>query len=66
LYDQAIARDPSLSAAWSGRAGNVWVEFILDYKADRTQLLTEMDRDSAGLSCAEYGRKFDLPALHDR
>jgi adenylate cyclase len=47
LYDLAIARDPSLSAAWSGRAGVVWVQFILDYKADRARLLAEMDRDSA-------------------
>jgi adenylate cyclase len=46
LYDLAIARDPSLSAAWSGRAGVVWIEFILDYTADRAQLLADMDRDS--------------------
>jgi adenylate cyclase len=47
LYDLAIARDPSLSAAWSGRVNIVWDEFILDYKADHAQLLADMDRDSA-------------------
>jgi TolB-like protein len=47
LYDQAIARDPSLVAAWRGRTGVAWSELVTDYKADREKLLTEMDRDSA-------------------
>ncbi len=47
LFDQAIARDPSLVAAWTGRTDVGWNEFINDYKGDRAKLLSEMDRDSA-------------------
>ena len=47
LYDQAIERDPSLVAAWADRVGVGFMEFIIDYKADRSGLLAEMDRDSA-------------------
>jgi tetratricopeptide (TPR) repeat protein len=47
LYDEAIARDPSLVAAWAGRTDVEWNEFTVDYKADRSKLFSEMDRDSA-------------------
>ena len=47
LYDQAIERDPTLAAAWRGRAFVGFSEFVADYKADRAKLIAEMDHDSA-------------------
>ena len=46
LYDQAIARDPSLLAAWVGRTYIGFAQFIADYHADSATLLSEMERDS--------------------
>ncbi len=46
LYDEAIRREPSLTAAWAGRVTVLFVQFLTDYTADRGRLLAEIDRDS--------------------
>jgi tetratricopeptide (TPR) repeat protein len=46
LYDQAIGHDPSLAAAWAGRAYVGFAQFIADYHADNAKLLGDMERDS--------------------
>jgi TolB-like protein len=46
LYDEALRRDPSLVAAWIGRAGTFDTENNLDFTAEREPLIAAMDRDS--------------------
>jgi adenylate cyclase len=47
LYDEALRRDPSLVAAWIGRADTFIAEYLLDYTAEREPLIAAMDRDSS-------------------